>query len=248
MRLISVCFLAVCWVVAALGEQLPIITLDIVRLKAVTLDAIKNKHPDLNLGTLQYMGTRVIASTTDVIVMDTTYLLADTGTITYEVEEQGAITNASKPTTVIVKTDVNGHVTDISKGSSVNDWLAAVYLHGIPCASEAEEAGDVVQCVVTNYHFAEKSKSMPEKPPIFCRPGGTGISGQTPHVIIVYSVTDKDEQDKIVDLIAAYRARRQLRHIVVYFYKEENWTTRVSKDGSRGGGRGEEQLIRTLRL
>jgi len=158
------------------------------------------------------------------------------------------MTNKRKITFLIVLLAIVAVATVAYVNRYVVGWVAGAYLCGIPCGSEAEEAGKLVESVAENYHFAEKSKSMPERPPIFCRPGGTGLIGQTPHTVIVYTITDKTEQDKIIKLIASYKNQKNLRHISVQFYKEENWTTRVCKDGSRGGSRGKEELIRKERL
>jgi hypothetical protein len=127
-------------------------------------------------------------------------------------------------------------------------WVAVAYLHGIPRASEADEASGIARFVADNYHFVDKSRPMPDRPPIFCRPGGTGFLGQTPHTVVVYTITNRVEQEKIITLISEYRAQKNLRHVRVQFYREENWRTWVSKDGSRGGSRGKEDLIRTERF
>lgn len=129
--------------------------------------------------------------------------------------------------------------------------IPGIFMYGIPTASDAGEAGAIARYVADHFVFAEKSKSRPDGSPVFCSPGGGGgIFGPTPHRVIVYTVTDKQRQDEILDLLRQYQKERSLRRpIVVNFYRDENWITWVSQDGKESGGhREKEELIRTEKL
>jgi hypothetical protein len=119
----------------------------------------------------------------------------------------------------------------------------------MPGASDATEASDVVDFVKSHFSFTEKSKPMPSSWPIYCRAGPRGLLGTSPHTIIVYTVTDKQRQDEILDLVRQYQKERRLRSIMVNFYRDENWIRVASPDGETSGGhRGKEFLIRSEKL
>jgi len=127
--------------------------------------------------------------------------------------------------------------------------IQGVVFGGMPSGQDREEAGGVRHYVADHFPFAEKSKSMPDEPPIFCNPGGGGgLLGPRPHTLIVYSVTDKDQQDSILDLVRQYRKQKKLRPVIVKFYRAENWTTRATSDGGELGFRGEEELLRSEKV
>ncbi len=69
--------------------------------------------------------------------------------------------------------------------------------------------------------------------------------GLRPHTLIVYSVADTHQQDRILDLVREYRKQKELRPIIVKFYRAENWTTRATTDGGQLGFRGQEELLRS---
>lgn len=128
-------------------------------------------------------------------------------------------------------------------------------LHHIIChGAEIEnvpirsQQSNIAEFVNQNFNIMANSKSVSDKPAIFYSPGGTGILGQTPHTIIVYTVTDKIEQDKIIELISDYRTKKNLRHIRIQFYREENWRSWINKDSRQCSERLKEELIRTERL
>jgi hypothetical protein len=126
-------------------------------------------------------------------------------------------------------------------------FVAGVCLFGVPCGSESDEVRNLIEFVEKNY-FVKNPDSVPAEPTVYWRPGGIGLLGQTPHSVIVYNVTDKKEQDHIIELISDYRAKNNLRHIRIEFYREENVKPWIGKDGRRGFKRDKEELIRKVRL
>jgi hypothetical protein len=127
--------------------------------------------------------------------------------------------------------------------------LNGLLFGGMPSGEDAEEAAGISYYVADHYAFTEKSKSAPGKSPVFCNAGGGGgLLGPRPHTLIVYSVTDKQQQDRILDLVRRYREQKRLRSVVVKFYRAENWTTRATSDGGELGFRGEEELLRSEKV
>ena len=113
-----------------------------------------------------------------------------------------------------------------------------------PSDLDIEEANGISKFVSTHYPFTEKSKSQPDKFPVFCSPGHSGLLYSPPHALWVYTVTKNQQQDALIKLVREYRKQEKLRPIVVKFYREENWTTKNFPDGSVGGFRGKEEPMR----
>jgi hypothetical protein len=125
------------------------------------------------------------------------------------------------------------------------------FLYGIPSGADAEEAHALVGYLDDHFVFPEKSKVAPKQSPVFCSPGSGGgiIFGPVPHHIFVYTITDKQHQDEILDLLRHYQKEKELRPIVVDFYRAENWVVCVSPNGwTNGGHREQEELIRSEKL
>jgi hypothetical protein len=100
----------------------------------------------------------------------------------------------------------------------------------------------IVKFVTDHFTFTEKSKSVPKSPPIFCNVSSMGPLHPT---IIVYTITDKQQQDQILDLIRQYKERDRLDALVIEFYREENWNCTTNAVGTIGCSRGPEELLRT---
>jgi hypothetical protein len=102
----------------------------------------------------------------------------------------------------------------------------------------------VAKFVADRFTFTEKSKSMPGSPPIsFLMDSWLG------HVtLVVYTITDRKQQDQILDLVRQYRQQPGVGTILVKFYREENWRTWEYTNGGGGGARGPEELLRTERV
>lgn len=131
-------------------------------------------------------------------------------------------------------------------------FLGLVLLAGcfqIPSGPDAEEALGLRNYVAEHFAFSERSKSVPDKEPVFCNPGAGGnFLTRRPHTLIVYSITEKPQQDRILDLVRQYRKEKRLRSVVVRFYRAENWTTQTTLDGGEVGCKGAEELLRSERL
>ena len=113
-----------------------------------------------------------------------------------------------------------------------------------PNLSDPIEAAGIASFVADHFSFTQKSKTRPDRPPIY-----NNIDPWLVHPsVVVYTITDRPQQDRILDLVRQYKEKEGLGTIVVKFYREENWTTWENKDGSGGGHRGEEELLRTEKL
>jgi hypothetical protein len=122
-------------------------------------------------------------------------------------------------------------------------------------SQDAKEAGGIVKHVADHYDFYATSKVAPERKPVFCTPGarrfgaGRMLFGPVPHRIEIYSITETNAQNEILDLIRGYRSKMGLRPVRVVFYREENWTVHTNNDGSvAGGSRGKEEVLRSVNL
>ena len=80
-------------------------------MKAVTLAAIREKYPDINPATLQYMGTTVAAAANDAISVHPRYLIVDAG-------------STNRPMSILVSLDAHGHVMSLSKAMTPSITLA----------------------------------------------------------------------------------------------------------------------------
>lgn len=113
-----------------------------------------------------------------------------------------------------------------------------------PNPSDPIRAAGTASFVADHFSFTQKSKTYPDRPPIY-----NNIDPWLLHpTVVVYTITDREQQDRIIDLVRQYKEREGLGTILVKFYREENWTTRKTRDGGEAGSRGEEELLRTEKL
>jgi hypothetical protein len=109
---------------------------------------------------------------------------------------------------------------------------------------------DVLECkaitgLVISQHAIPESVSTPGRPAIFCNPEVRGLFLNRFDHLRIYGVTDKSQQDSILETLEPRPA--QSREITVDFYDKENWKTwSDSGTGRRGGDRGLEIPIREV--
>ncbi len=109
-----------------------------------------------------------------------------------------------------------------------------------PTGRDAQESGQLCHYVIDNYPFKTYSVSSPNNiRPVFCRPAPEG----DPHTLIVYDITNENEQNKIIELVRKYINDNKIRPIVIKFFEKENWI-----GDKRGGYRGPEKLIRKIKV
>ena len=126
-------------------------------------------------------------------------------------------------------------------------YLPGIILFGISDGGAAEEAAQLVQFIVSHVTFAKESVSVPGRSPVFSNPGARGLLGTFPHQVIVYTVLDTAEQDRIIALVETYKKTLDIRSVEVRFFEEENWSTWISPDGLRSGdSRGTEEFLRVV--
>jgi hypothetical protein len=110
--------------------------------------------------------------------------------------------------------------------------LLVLIMSGVVFGSDAEEAHGIAEYVGGHFTFSERLESDPERAPVFCKPGSRGLFTPTPHTLLVYTVADRQAQERILDLIRDYRTNTGLRPVIVEFYRGENATTETNKDGT----------------
>jgi hypothetical protein len=106
---------------------------------------------------------------------------------------------------------------------------------------------DVFECVgmikaVEAKHQIPRSVSVPGKTGIFCDKGVHFPSLNSYNTVTLYGVTDRVEQNAIIDTLQSLRRQTHIRDILLRFIDKENWTTWSDPaTGRSGGGRGPEQ-------
>lgn len=103
------------------------------------------------------------------------------------------------------------------------------------------KAGDIVQYLVKNYSFVGRSACDPDKPPV------STDFGRLP-TIIIYSIVEAKEQDKILGIIKQYMQLNNIKSVTVKFYESENWIVKKDPSGNDSGMRGPEKLINEITL
>ena len=89
---------------------------------------------------------------------------------------------------------------------------------------------------------------VPGRKPVFPSPSGRLLWFiPSPHGVKIYSVTETNAQNEILELIRNYRIEAGLRPVNVTFYREENITLRTN--GSLvSGSRGKEEVLRSGKI
>ena len=129
----------------------------------------------------------------------------------------------------------------------------AALCFGVPAVPELEEITRIQTYLTEHYHFdiIPDGKTEAGSPPgtsrLGGRVGGTGLLGKSPHTIIIWGITNKVNQDQVLDILQEYKRKEKSRTIVLEFYRQENFVYRKTQYG-RGGTRGPEELIRRERI
>ncbi len=110
-----------------------------------------------------------------------------------------------------------------------------------PNPSNPLSASGIGDFVAEHFSFAEKSKQSPNRPPIYLN-----IDSWLAHpTVVVYTITDRQQQDKILDLVRQYKERNGVGTVAIKFYREENWNCRTNRPGDVFCSRGAEELLRS---
>jgi hypothetical protein len=96
----------------------------------------------------------------------------------------------------------------------------------------------------TNVAVIPQSVSDPKRVGVFGYSATYGILFTRFDVVIVYGVTQKESQDRILHQFEAYHRAHRTRPLHVEFYERENWTTVEGSNGVSGGQRGPEKVVR----
>ncbi len=111
---------------------------------------------------------------------------------------------------------------------------------------------DVFECqaiasMVTSGHEIPESVSTPGRPAIFCNAEVRGFLLKRFDHVRIYGVTDKNQQDSILEALGHGKTQSKPREMTVDFYEKENWKTWSDPGtGRRGGDRGPESPIRQV--
>jgi len=117
-------------------------------------------------------------------------------------------------------------------------------------AEDARASAGIAKYVADHYEFAATSKVAPGRKPVFPSPGGRLLWFiPSPHGVKIYSVTETNAQNEILELIRNHRIEAGLRPVNVIFYREEKFTFRTNHDGSSvSGSRGKEEVLRSVKV
>ena len=96
----------------------------------------------------------------------------------------------------------------------------------------------------TNVAVIPQSVSVPKRVGVFGDSDKYGVFFTRFDVVIVYGVTQKESQDRILQQFGAYHRVHRTRPLRVKFYERENWTTFNGSNGVSGGQRGPEKVVR----
>lgn len=118
-KIFIACLLLIGFVFTVSAEDSAIISVDIVRVKLLALDAIKAKYPDIVPVNLQYTGMTANVATNDEVAIKINYLVCDSGK-TENVEKNGFEMAKTKQATYVVEMDHLGKIKNVSTGQSIS--------------------------------------------------------------------------------------------------------------------------------
>lgn len=89
-----------------------------------------------------------------------------------------------------------------------------------PVSSDKQKAGRTAEFVADHFLFTQKSTWRTNLPPIY-----TNIDPWLGHpTVVVYTITDRRQQEQILALVRQYKEQEGLGTILVEFYGVEKWT------------------------
>jgi hypothetical protein len=92
-----------------------------------------------------------------------------------------------------------------------------------------------------------ESLSRPGNPAVFCETGLFGMFLTRYDILSVYGVTAPVAQARVLGNLKSFRRASNTKPVRVEFYEKENWTSwHNEKNGTSGGKRGPEKLIREV--
>ena len=104
---------------------------------------------------------------------------------------------------------------------------------------DSDEVKQIVAELIQRYDFPVKAKFSDQ-------PAVEGIARPRRLEIHIYGITDRTEQDKVVEVVKKLRRQIASKPVVVHFIREEVWE--VANDGSRKPRRDREELMRKARI
>ncbi len=104
---------------------------------------------------------------------------------------------------------------------------------------DSSEADQVVAELIQRYDFPVKAKFED-------RPAVDGIARPRRLEIHIYGVIERDEQEKVVEVLKKLRRQMASKPVVIHFNREEIWEE--TSDGSRQPRRDREELVRKVRI
>ncbi len=93
-----------------------------------------------------------------------------------------------------------------------------------------------------------ESKVRPGQPAAGCAVERRGMFLSYYNDVFVYGVTDKAEQQRVLDAVAEHFRQAHTHPVQVTFYEKENWSVRKLENGRTLGSRGPQKLIRIVNI
>ncbi len=106
----------------------------------------------------------------------------------------------------------------------------------VPSSMDVDEANDIAKELSLGFfNFSENNKD--NKLVLYAKPRHQDIE------MTIYNIIEKPQQSLIIDILAGIHHQRRTKPITVEFYRQENMI-----NDSTGSRRGEEDLLRTVRI
>lgn len=119
---------------------------------------------------------------------------------------------------------------------------AQLLVYGMPQPEDVNETDQLTNLITTVHHFAHNSIAQPDRPPMYSNPGSKMLLTQ-PSEIGIYGVTDRTEQDKIIEAVKDAMHDRKFKPVDLRFIDHENWIA-----DANSGERGSELQLRRVRI
>jgi len=119
---------------------------------------------------------------------------------------------------------------------------AQLLVYGMPQPEDVNESDQLTKLITTVHHFAHNSIAQPDRPPMYSNPGSKMLLTQ-PCEIGIYGVTDRTEQDKIIEVVKDTMRDRKFKPVDLRFIDHENWLA-----DENSGERGPELQLRRVRI
>jgi ABC-type uncharacterized transport system substrate-binding protein len=124
-----------------------------------------------------------------------------------------------------------------------------VAIFGIQTGEDVERCSNLVEKLLKTHEFKINSLSAPGNKAVFCTAGTSNGLVKSHDKLFIYSVTEKSEQEIIINKIRQIQRTLPVSTVHVEFYEEENWQIFKDSNGKVvGGRRGKEEKIASFKI